>query len=121
MRKAGLKDEVTTFDVADSTHSLAENDHVRIWRGGRRQIANTRRLDGLLRARRERPRNCRSADERDELAPPHSITSSAVASSDCGTVRPSIVAVWALTTSSNLLDCTTGKSPGLAPWRRRPV
>ena len=31
---------------------------------------------GLLRARRQRPRR-RAADERDELAPPHSITSSA--------------------------------------------
>ena len=31
---------------------------------------------GLLRARREWPRCC-AADERDELAPPHSITSSA--------------------------------------------
>src|SRR5262245_38979933 len=71
MRKAGLEDEVTTFDVADSTHSLAENVHVRVWRGGRRQIANTRRLDGLLRPRRERPRSHRAADERDELAPSH--------------------------------------------------
>jgi hypothetical protein len=32
-----------------------------------------------------------------------------MASSDGGTVRPSIRAVWALMTSSNLLDCTTGK------------
>jgi hypothetical protein len=35
----------------------------------------------LLRARRERPR-CRAAEKRDEFAPLHSITSSAVASSD---------------------------------------
>src|SRR5262249_1704350 len=45
----------------------------------------------------------------------YSITSSAVASSDGGTVRPSILAVEALMTSSNLLDCTTGRSAGLAP------
>ena len=51
----------------------------------------------------------------------HSITSSAVASSDGGTVRPSIRAVWALMTSSNLLACTTGKSAGFAPLRMRPV
>jgi hypothetical protein len=31
----------------------------------------------LLRARRERPRRRRAAEERDELAPSHSITSSA--------------------------------------------
>ena len=51
----------------------------------------------------------------------HSITSSARASSDGGTVRPSILAVWALMTSSNLVDCTTGKSAGLAPLRMRPA
>jgi len=51
----------------------------------------------------------------------HSITSSAVASSDAGTVSPSILAVWWLMTSSNLLDCTIGRSVGLAPLRMRPV
>src|SRR5262249_8110160 len=35
----------------------------------------------LLRARHERPRGGGAAEERDELAPPHSITSSASASS----------------------------------------
>src|SRR5262249_23757942 len=53
--------------------------------------------------------------------PHHSITSSAAASSLSGTVRPSILAVEALITSSNLLDCTTGKSAGFAPLRMRPV
>src|SRR2546427_12406233 len=62
---------------------------------------------GLLRACRERPRRRRAADEREELASLHSITSSAVASSLSGTVRPSIRAVEALMTSSNLVDCTT--------------
>jgi hypothetical protein len=51
----------------------------------------------------------------------NSITSSARASSVGGTVRPSTLAVWWLMTSSNLLDCTTGKSTGLAPLRMRPV
>src|SRR5262245_12632254 len=45
----------------------------------------------------------------------HSITSSAATSSLSGTVRPSILAVWALMTSSNLVDRTTGKSAGFAP------
>jgi hypothetical protein len=52
---------------------------------------------------------------------PHSITSSARASSVGGISRPSILAVWALMTSSNLLDCTTGRSAGFAPLRMRPV
>ena len=42
---------------------------------------------GLLRARRERPRRRRAAEQRDELAPFHSITSSARASSVGGTVE----------------------------------
>ncbi len=62
------------------------------------------RTGGLLRARRERPRR-RAADERDELAAPHSITSSALASSVAGTSRPSALAVLRLITSSNLVGC----------------
>jgi len=52
---------------------------------------------------------------------PYSITSSARASSEGGTVRPSILAAWALMTSSNLLACTTGKSAGFAPLSIRPA
>jgi len=55
--------------------------------------------------RRERPRR-RAAEQCDERAAVHSITSSAATSSVCGTVRPSMRAVWWLMTSSNLLDCT---------------
>jgi hypothetical protein len=43
--------------------------------------------------RHERPRGCRAADERDELAAFHSITSSARASNVAGTSRPRILAV----------------------------
>src|SRR5262249_62245571 len=49
----------------------------------------------LLRARRERPRR-RAAEQRDELAALHSITSSARASSVGGTSRPSALAVLRL-------------------------
>src|SRR6476661_1004425 len=51
----------------------------------------------------------------------HSITSSAMASSDGGTVRPNMRAVVSLMTSSNLVDCSTGKSPGFAPLSTRPA
>src|SRR4029453_410765 len=113
MRKASLEDEVTAFEVADSTHPLPENVHVRVRRGGRRQIANTEGLHGLLRARRERPRHCRAAKKRDERAPlhlrGHSITSSARAESVGGTSIPSAFAVFRLMMNSNLVDCTTGR------------
>src|SRR5262245_33538759 len=73
-----------------------------------------------LRARRQRPRR-RAAEQRDELAPLHSITSSARASRVSGTVRPSIRAVSALMTSSNLFACITGRSAGFVPLRMRPT
>ena len=65
----------------------------RIVRGQRHEHADAPHPLALLRARRERPRR-RAAEERDELAALHSITSSARASSEGGTVRPSILAVW---------------------------
>jgi hypothetical protein len=72
-------------------------------------------------ARREWPGDGRAAEQRDELAAFHSITSSAVESKVGGTVRPSILAVWPLMTSSNLVDCATGKFAGFAPLRMRPA
>jgi hypothetical protein len=66
--------------------------------------------------------NCRRFTDAGAHRPAtHSITSSAMARSDGGTVRPSMRALWWLMTSSNLLDCTTGKSAGLEPLRMRPV
>src|SRR5260370_24682921 len=47
----------------------------------------------------------------------HSMTSSARARIDGGTVRPSALAVLRLTTNSNVVGCWTGRSAGLAPLR----
>src|SRR5215467_6056742 len=57
----------------------------------------------LLRTRHQRPRGHRAAEQRDELAPSHSITSSARASSVGGTSRPSVLAVLRLITNSYLV------------------
>ena len=57
----------------------------------------------LLRPRRDRPSSCSTAEQRDELAPLHSITSSVRASSDTGISRPSAAAVLRLMTNSNLV------------------
>jgi len=65
----------------------------------------------LLRPRRERPSG-RAAEQCDEVA---------TAGSVGGTSRPSARAVGRLMTNSNLLDCTTGRSAGLAPLRILPV
>src|SRR5262249_30477867 len=93
----------------------------RVCRRERHQYADPAHACVLLRTRRKRPRR-RTAEQRDELTPSHhSITSSAVESSVGGTARPSILAVQALMTNSNLVDCTTGKSAGFAPLRMRPA
>ena len=47
----------------------------------------------------------------------HSITRSARSSSVCGIVRPSALAVFMLMISSNLVGCSIGRSPALAPFR----
>ena len=51
----------------------------------------------------------------------YSITSSARASNEGGTFRPSALAVTRLITNSNLFICTTGRSPGFSPLRMRPA
>jgi hypothetical protein len=70
--------------------------------------------DCHLRARCERPRRRRAAEQRDELAPLHSITSSARASTVAGTSRPSALAVLRLIGSSYLVGACTGRSVLLA-------
>src|SRR5215469_2372790 len=65
-----------------------------------------------LGARGKRPRGYRTSNSLDELAPPHSIASSAVASSSGGMLRPNALAVLRLMTNSNLADSTTGRSAG---------
>ena len=51
----------------------------------------------------------------------YSITSSALASRDGGTVRPSALAVFRLMVKSNFVGCTTGSSAGVSPFRIRPT
>src|SRR5450631_1141587 len=49
--------------------------------------------------------------------PSYSITSSAMARSKGGICRPSALAALRLMTSSNFVDCSTGRSAGFAPCR----
>src|SRR5262249_46770356 len=110
-----LDRHVLALDGAGFVEAFAERSaKVRgdLWRSGTHEADHWHRW--LLRVRRERPRGS-GADQRDELAPPHSITSSARASSVAGTSSPSACAVIKLTTSSNFVGCSTGISLGLAP------
>ena len=54
-------------------------------------------------------------DERDELAWPHSITSSARAMTVVGISRPIALAVFRFMTNSKVTGCAKGKSAGLVP------
>jgi hypothetical protein len=77
----------------------------RLVRGYGRKHPDPPLLLALLRARRERPRDRRAAEQRDEPAPVHSITSSARASNIGGTSRASALAVLRLITSLNFVGC----------------
>src|SRR5579864_8787419 len=74
----------------------------------------------LLRPCPHRPHG-RAAKPRKELPPFHSITLSAMVRSVGGTSMPRALAVPVLMTNSNRVDCTTGRSAGLAPLRILPV
>src|SRR5262249_58861212 len=71
----------------------------------------------LLCARREWTRGRRAAEQRDEVAPLHSITSSARARNIGGTSTGRALAVLRLITSSNVVGWRTGRSAGRAPLR----
>src|SRR5262249_32190482 len=83
----------------------------------------TEKADGwqtcLLPQRCSRPVEAHGAEQGYKLPPFHSITSSARASSDGGTVRPSVFAVLRLITSSYLVGAWTGSSAGFSPLRMR--
>src|SRR5262249_14836469 len=113
-----LKSAVAGFDISELTHALSKACQIALKRLRGSGAENTDdRHARLLCVSLHRPSHCRTGDEQDELAPPHSITSSAATSSLGGTVRPSTFAVMRLTTRSNLIGCSTGISPGFAPCR----
>src|SRR5262249_19210934 len=77
IRKPRLQTEVITFDIP--VFSQPPNNPLDRRQGLRGKDANDMRT--LLCARRERPRCRRTTEQCDEIAPPYSITSSAVVSS----------------------------------------
>src|SRR5262249_12047587 len=120
LRPAVFDSHVLALDIAGFAQAPTERaqtarEHVRRFTAEVSDHGHRR----LLRVRRERPCRRRAAEQRDELPPLHSITSSARASSVGGTVRPSAVAAFALRTNSNFVGCCTGRSAGLAPFKMR--
>src|SRR5438128_206150 len=86
---------------------------------GRTDKAEPNEPTQLLRTRRDWPPRHRAAEQRDECAAVHSITSSARASSVSGIWRPSVFAVLRLITSSYFVGACTGRSAGFSPLRMR--
>src|SRR5258707_12615586 len=75
----------------------------------------------LLRERTERPCHRCATEKGDDIAPLHSITSSAMASNIGGNSRPIALAVCRLTTRSNFVGSRTGMSAGFLPLRMLPA
>src|SRR6516225_8375032 len=112
LRPAVFDRNVLSFVVAGFAEPFAKRGErlsVRGWRGAV-EVADDRHCL-LLRANGTR-RGHRAAEQQHHLAARHSMTSSARARIDGGTVRPSACAVFRLTTSSNLVGCWTGRSAG---------
>src|SRR6516165_2399975 len=105
LRPAILDRHILALDVAGFTKALAECGQIActIDRPRAAQESHHRHCL-LLRARWHRPRCCRAAEQRDELAPLHSITSSAIERTSGEMVRSSVLAVLRLITNSNLVD-----------------
>src|SRR5262249_29376746 len=117
-RPAILDRHVAALDITSFVEALAERGHHGCVPLRRPTIEEPKhRHRRLLRARRERPRGSRAAEQRDERAAFHSITSSASNWTELGTSRPIVLAICTLMTSSNLVNCTTGRSTGFAPLR----
>src|SRR5262249_1118219 len=114
-----INDEVAALDQAVAAQLVEQRGHHR--RSARIGVQDTDAIGPtVLRTRHERLRR-RAAEQRHELAPSHSITSSASASSLSGISRPSVFAVLRLITSSNFVGNMTGRSAGLSPLRTRPT
>src|SRR5262249_28098076 len=113
-----LDRHIPALDVAHFTNALLECGQKVCTAGTRRAVEHPdHRHRRLLRARRDRPRGRRAAEQRDELAPLHSITSSARCWSSSGTSSPRAFAVFRLMTSSNSTGNWTGRLLGFSPLR----
>src|SRR5207249_11033039 len=121
LRPAVFDRYILSLDIAGFARSRAERAHkrcVRVGPGAVEVAAPRHRL--LLRAQGA-PRRHRAAQQQHQLAAVHSMTSSARARIDGGTIRPSALAVLRLTTSSKVVGCWTGRSAGLALLRILPA
>src|SRR5215813_11331446 len=113
-------DDVLPFDVALLAEAALEGIEEVLVRRGRPCFEETDAPDPgrVLGAGHPGHGHESGRDGADEAPPAHPwITSSARASSDGGTVRPALLAVFRLMRSSSRVGCSTGRSLGFAPLR----
>ena len=113
--------DVLTLDIAHGGEPVAERCEIGGEFVSRSTVEEADHRHRLLLRAKGAGRYHRAGEEENQFAPPHSITSSARARTDCGIVSPSAFAVLRLMTISNFVVCSTGRSSGLAPLRIRPV
>src|SRR6516225_5831266 len=114
--------DILALDVAGLAQAIAEHRreisvNIRVARMEKSNYGQRR----LLRARRERPRDCRAAEQRDERAARHSITSSARSSSVAGTSGPGALAVLGLRPGWGLGGAAPGRPAGFSPLGMGPT
>src|SRR5262249_47589297 len=96
---------ILAFGIAGVPDALAKSAQPAVVPVGRLAVQDADQRDCLLRACGNRHRRSRAAEQRYELASPHSITSSARPDKGSGTVMPSALAVFRFRKSSTLVDC----------------
>jgi len=122
-RPARFDPHVLTIGITGLAQAIAKCNEalgVRLRRSGLQQPDDRQRR--LLRARGERwqhGRRRRAADERDEVAPPHSITSSARDAKAGDTNKPMAFAALRFITIWYFVGAWIGRSLGFSPWRIR--
>ena len=118
IRIALFDDQVLALDVTEFLQTLAQGCNVgRLWRCPA-QITDARDLDLLRLAkstahRASRLVTTRTNVRRSIIESPHPRAAAAIG----GSVMPSAFAVLRLITNSNLVGCSTGRSPGLVPFK----
>src|SRR5512132_2228071 len=106
--------KVLAVDEAEPPQLVEERDMMWGITGADNQRSHAINPPEFLPACRERPRR-HTAEQRDESAAFHSITSSARSRIAVGNTIPSLLAVLRLMTSSNFVGNSAGTSPGFAP------
>src|SRR5262249_53795403 len=109
---------ILTLDKTGFLQTLAERGQVGRGRvcAGRCTGKEADHRYRLLRPPSHRPSH-QPAKPRNELPPPHSITSSARSRIDWGTARPSALAALRLITKAIRVGCSTGRSAGFTPLK----